>query len=98
MQRSGEDRSRQWSLYRYVIAENLKERLGSLYRYVIAESLKERLGSLYRYVIAERLKERLGSQVCSLIICRAGRCILFSWASEVVDEPIQMRGAYSRSG
>ena len=45
-----------------------------------------------------RLKERLGSQVCSLIICRARRCTLSSWASEVVDEPIQTRGAYSRSG
>ena len=68
MQRSGEDRSRQWSLYRYVIAETA------------------------------RLKERLGSQVWSLIICRARRCTLSSWASEVVDEPIQTRGAYSRSG
>ena len=68
MQRSGEDRSRQWSLYRYVIAE------------------------------MACLKERLGSQVCSLIICRARRCTLSSWASEVIDEPIQTRGAYSRSG
>ena len=37
------------------------------------------------------LKERLGNQVRSLIICRARRCILSSWASEVVDEPIQER-------
>ena len=68
MQRSGEDRSRQWSLYGYVIAETA------------------------------RLKERLGGQVWSLIMCRARRCTLSSWASEVVDETIQTRGAYSRSG
>ena len=68
MQRSGEDRSRQWSLYRYVIEETA------------------------------RLKERPGSQVCSRIICRARCYTLSSWASEVVDEPIQTRGAYSRSG
>ena len=36
--------------------------------------------------------------MCSLIICRARRCTLSSWASEVVDEPIKTRGAYSRSG